>query len=120
MYKLGGLLRAVPFFKDADLQFLQELVTHLQFEVYLQGDIIIKGGTRGNRMFFIEHGTVEVVFATGDVAATLGKGSHFGGLLPFKSALFLAYVILRMFLHYRVSSVSLQLELSLSLATSSR
>ena len=86
MHQLGGLLRSVPFFKNADLQFLQELVTLLQFEVYLQGETIIKGGTRGNKMFFVEHGIVEVVFSSGEVAATLEKGSHFGGLLSLYSS----------------------------------
>ena len=81
MYHLGDLLRSVSFFKDADTEFLHEIVPLLQFEVYLQDEVVIKGGKRGNKMFFIEHGIVEVVNASGHVTAILGKGNHFGGLI---------------------------------------
>ena len=80
MYTLGGLIRSVPFFKNAELDFLQELVSLLRFEVYLQDEVIIKGGSKGNKMFFVEHGLVDIVTVSGEVAATLDKGSHFGGL----------------------------------------
>ena len=80
MYHLGDLLRSVSFFKDADIEFLHEIVPLLQFEVYLPDEIVIKGGKKGNKMFFIEHGIVEVVNASGHVTAILGKGNHFGGL----------------------------------------
>lgn len=91
MYTLGGLLRSVPFFKYAEVEFLQELVSLLQFEVYLQDEVIIKGGSRGNRMFFVEHGLVDIITATGEVAATLDKGSHFGGLLSLPIHMLLYY-----------------------------
>ena len=81
MHHLGDLLRSVPFFENADIEFLQDIVPLLQFEVYLQDEVIIKGGKKGNKMFFIEHGVVEVVNASGKTTAILGKGNHFGGLL---------------------------------------
>ena len=80
MYHLGGLLRAVPFFKNADTDFLEDLVTRLKFEAYIEGSLVCKGGRTGNRMFFIQHGIVEVVTKSGDVTATLSKGAHFGGM----------------------------------------
>ncbi len=80
MCHLGGLLRAVPFFKKASAEFLEQLVTLLHFEVYLPGEIVCKKGRKGNRMFFIEHGVVEVLANDGSVTAKLSKGSHFGGI----------------------------------------
>eukprot|EP00795_Rhopilema_esculentum_P014724 gene14724-5824_t len=78
MYHLGDLLRSVPFFKNAESEFLEELVLVLNFEVYLANEVICKGGRKGNKMFFIEQGIVEVVSPKGEITASLGKGSHFG------------------------------------------
>eukprot|EP00794_Sanderia_malayensis_P003390 gene3391-3880_t len=78
MRNLGGLLRDVPFFKRASAEFLDQLVILLQFEVYLPGDLICKRGRKGDRMYFIEHGVVEVLAVDDSVAAQLSKGSHFG------------------------------------------
>lgn len=80
MYQLGDLVRSVPFFKDAEVDFLEELAIHLHFEVYLKGETIMKIGKRGNKMYFIDRGIVEVVTEAGEVTATLDKGSHFGGV----------------------------------------
>ena len=80
MYHLGDLLRSVPFFKNAESEFLEELVLVLNFEVYLANEVICKGGRKGNKMFFIEQGIVEVLSPKGEITASLGKGSHFGGI----------------------------------------
>ncbi len=80
MYHLGGLLQAVPFFSNAQPEFLEELVTLLRFEVYLPEETICKKGRKGDRMYFVEHGVVEVLGLDGSVTATLSKGSHFGGM----------------------------------------
>lgn len=42
------------------------------------GDIIIKEGTIGNKMFFIQEGIVDIVMANGEVATSLSDGSYFG------------------------------------------
>ena len=42
------------------------------------GDIVIKEGTVGNKMFFIQEGIVDVVLAGGEVATSLSDGSYFG------------------------------------------
>ena len=42
------------------------------------GDIIIKEGTIGTKMYFIQEGIVDIVMQNGDVATSLSDGSYFG------------------------------------------
>ena len=42
------------------------------------GDIIIKEGTIGTKMYFIQEGIVDIVMGNGDVATSLSDGSYFG------------------------------------------
>lgn len=44
----------------------------------VEGDIIIKEGTIGTKMYFIQEGIVDIVMASGDVATSLSDGSYFG------------------------------------------
>lgn len=44
----------------------------------LLGDIIIKEGTIGSKMYFIQEGIVDIVMANGEVATSLSDGSYFG------------------------------------------
>lgn len=45
---------------------------------YFAGDIIIKEGTIGSKMYFIQEGIVDIVMANGEVATSLSDGSYFG------------------------------------------
>lgn len=54
-------------------------MTRLKYEVYQPRDIIIKEGTIGNKMFFIQEGIVDIVMNNGEVATSLSDGSYFGG-----------------------------------------
>ena len=42
------------------------------------GDIIIREGTIGTKMYFIQEGIVDIV-SNGEVATSLSDGSYFGG-----------------------------------------
>ena len=42
------------------------------------GDIIIKEGTIGSKMYFIQEGIVDIVMGNGEVATSLSDGSYFG------------------------------------------
>lgn len=44
----------------------------------VSGDIIIKEGTIGSKMYFIQEGIVDIVMANGEVATSLSDGSYFG------------------------------------------
>ena len=48
-------------------------------QVFQPGDFIIREGTVGNKMYFIQEGIVDIVTREGQVAATLSEGSYFGG-----------------------------------------
>lgn len=115
----------MPFFANADSNFVSDVVTKLRYEVfqpgidcgkcvfyprlnktyfsfsvtaregifsrvaqeprvtletcaYFAGDIIIKEGTIGSKMYFIQEGIVDIVMANGEVATSLSDGSYFG------------------------------------------
>ena len=51
---------------------LQKICNHVS------GDIIIKEGTIGMKMYFIQEGIVDIVMQNGDVATSLSDGSYFG------------------------------------------
>ncbi|XP_047736533.1 potassium/sodium hyperpolarization-activated cyclic nucleotide-gated channel 3-like [Hyalella azteca] len=77
-FNCRSLVASVPFFANADHGFVSEVVTKLKYEVFLPGDIIIKEGTIGHKMFFIQEGIVDIVMSNGEVATSLSDGSYFG------------------------------------------
>ena len=89
----------MPFFANADPAFVSDVVTKLIYEVFQPGklikkglksstftisfflstgDIIIKEGTIGTKMYFIQEGIVDIVMMNGEVATSLSDGSYFG------------------------------------------
>lgn len=68
----------MPFFANADPNFVSDVVTKLHFEVFQPGDIIIREGTIGNKMYFIQEGIVDIIKSNGEVLTTLSDGSYFG------------------------------------------
>ncbi|GFG33246.1 hypothetical protein Cfor_05546, partial [Coptotermes formosanus] len=77
-YNCRSLVASVPFFANADSNFVSDVVTKLRYEVFQPGDIIIKEGTIGTKMYFIQEGIVDIVMANGEVATSLSDGSYFG------------------------------------------
>ncbi|XP_069676988.1 potassium/sodium hyperpolarization-activated cyclic nucleotide-gated channel 2 isoform X6 [Periplaneta americana] len=77
-YNCRSLVASVPFFANADTNFVSDVVTKLRYEVFQPGDIIIKEGTIGTKMYFIQEGIVDIVMANGEVATSLSDGSYFG------------------------------------------
>ena len=74
------LVRVVPFFADADEVFITSVITRLTFDVFLPEDYIIHCGAIGSRMYFIQHGVVDIINSDGKVATCLCDGSYFGGV----------------------------------------
>lgn len=72
-------MSSVPFFANADQNFVSDVVTKLRFEVFQPGDIIIREGTIGNKMYFIQEGIVDILKSNNEVMTTLSDGSYFGG-----------------------------------------
>ncbi|XP_067130647.1 potassium/sodium hyperpolarization-activated cyclic nucleotide-gated channel 2 isoform X1 [Centruroides vittatus] len=77
-YNCRSLVASVPFFANADPNFVNDVVTKLKYEVFQPGDIIIKEGTLGTKMYFIQEGIVDIVMTNGEVATSLSDGSYFG------------------------------------------
>lgn len=76
-----GILEKVPMFKGADPNLIKEIVLFIKPCVYTPGDNICTYGEIGNKMYFINKGTVEVVSEDGSkVYATLKDGDFFGEL----------------------------------------
>ncbi|XP_026858127.2 potassium/sodium hyperpolarization-activated cyclic nucleotide-gated channel 2 [Electrophorus electricus] len=76
-YNCRGLVANMPLFSNADPHFVTVLLTKLRFEVFLPGDIIIREGTLGRKMYFIQHGFVTIV--TSDMKEKiLSDGCYFG------------------------------------------
>ncbi|CAG5136098.1 unnamed protein product, partial [Candidula unifasciata] len=73
-----SLVASVPFFTNADHSFVSEVVSKLKFEVFQPGDYIIREGTMGTKMYFIQEGIVDIVTSDGEVATSLSDGSYFG------------------------------------------
>lgn len=78
-YNCRALVASVPFFANADPNFVSAVVTKLIYEVFQPGDVIIKEGTIGTKMYFIQEGIVDIITSDGEVATSLSDGSYFGG-----------------------------------------
>lgn len=70
----------MPLFANADPNFVTSMLTKLKFEVFQPGDYIIREGTIGKKMYFIQHGVVSVL-TKGNKETKLSDGSYFGGKL---------------------------------------
>lgn len=93
-YNCRALVASVPFFANADTNFVNDVVTKLKYEVFQPGDVIIKEGTLGTKMYFIQEGIVDIVMNNGEVATSLSDGSYFGGKFRLVSP-FIRSLILR-------------------------
>ena len=72
------LIEAVPFFENAPEIFITAVLTHLKFELFLPAEYIVRQGCKGDKMYFIQRGVVEVITDDGTVVAHLSEGAHFG------------------------------------------
>ncbi|XP_036312409.1 potassium/sodium hyperpolarization-activated cyclic nucleotide-gated channel 4 [Pipistrellus kuhlii] len=71
------LVASMPLFANADPNFVTSMLTKLHFEVFQPGDYIIREGTIGKKMYFIQHGVVSVL-TKGNKETKLADGSYFG------------------------------------------
>ncbi|KAL1023029.1 hypothetical protein UPYG_G00035570 [Umbra pygmaea] len=71
------LVASMPLFANADPNFVTAMLTKLRFEVFQPGDYIIREGTIGKKMYFIQHGVTSVL-TKGTMGMKLSDGSYFG------------------------------------------
>lgn len=79
VHNVSSLLHTVPFFRNGSRQFIADIVSKLKFEVFLTGEYICRTGRKGDKMYFIQRGIVDVLTKDGILTTSLGDGSHFGG-----------------------------------------
>ena len=75
------LVASMPLFANADPNFVTAMLTKLRFEVFQPTDYVVREGTIGKKMYFIQHGVVTVL-TKGSVGMKLMDGSYFGGMEP--------------------------------------
>ncbi|XP_053507536.1 potassium/sodium hyperpolarization-activated cyclic nucleotide-gated channel 2-like [Ictalurus furcatus] len=71
------LVASMPLFANAEPNFVTAMLTKLRFEVFQPRDYIIREGTIGKKMYFIQHGVVNVL-TKGTLGMKLSDGSYFG------------------------------------------
>ncbi|XP_041074074.1 potassium/sodium hyperpolarization-activated cyclic nucleotide-gated channel 4-like [Polyodon spathula] len=71
------LVASMPLFANADPNFVTSMLTKLHFEVFQPTDYIVREGTVGKKMYFIQHGVVSVL-TRGNKETKLSDGSYFG------------------------------------------
>jgi len=82
-FNCRALIKSVEFLATADPEFVAELISQLQFEVYLPGDEIITEGEKGTHMYFISQGSVQVKTKKTGKPIVLSEGDHFGEICLF-------------------------------------
>jgi len=72
------LVKKVPFMKDQEEMFIQEICLYLEHTIILENYNVMQFGEVGREMFFLGKGTVEIVGPQGQIWAQLSSGSFFG------------------------------------------
>ncbi|KAM8794324.1 potassium/sodium hyperpolarization-activated cyclic nucleotide-gated channel 3 [Eudromia elegans] len=76
-FNCRNLVANMPLFANADPNFVTAMLTKLRFEVFQPADFIIREGTVGKKMYFIQHGVVSIL-TKGSKETKLSDGSYFG------------------------------------------
>ncbi len=80
------ILDKIPLFRGIDDRFLKEMSLHLRPLVFTPGEYVFKEGDKGNEMFFVIRGELEVI--SGKEAVVKNKlidGDFFGEIALFKN-----------------------------------
>ena len=72
------LLSTFPFFKNIDEHNLDKVVNFFNMKKYKTGDIVIRKGDPGGKLFIIVAGSVNVLNEAGIIISVLDKGEVFG------------------------------------------
>ena len=93
MFMYEDLFKQVPFFRRCGRDFLEQVVKRLEVQVYMRGDVLLRQGDIGDRMWFVQKGELVVLDVAADPdspyeplipdeederVATLGPGSFVG------------------------------------------
>ncbi|MDG2125082.1 MAG: AMP-binding protein [Verrucomicrobiales bacterium] len=91
--EIGPLTDRVPLFRDAEGDFIRDIVPHLTCREFGSGETILREGDRGDTMYFLTRGQVEVKAEDNTLPLnTLVEGDYFGELAIIKDVPRLASV----------------------------
>ncbi|XP_023193182.1 potassium/sodium hyperpolarization-activated cyclic nucleotide-gated channel 1-like [Xiphophorus maculatus] len=76
MVMCSQLLKKVPMFQNREENFINDVLLKLHYEVFQEGDVIVRQNVPGDRMFFIDHG--EAAMETESYERELCDGDFFG------------------------------------------
>ena len=85
------LITNVPLFNHLETNEILRIIQKLKTEIYMPGDKIIREGEKGNEMYFLAEGIVEVLAKTKDkkpISIFLRKGSYFGEVIRYSLKIF--------------------------------
>jgi len=79
LHLTAKIRHTVPLFKYSSELLRDELLTSLESRTYTPGSLIAQEGDRGNSIFFIAEGTVEIISVENEKSyGTLSEGDYFG------------------------------------------
>ncbi len=87
LYLNADVFDKIPIFAGASDSMIADFVVRLKPVIFTPNDYIIKKGERGDCLYFISRGQVEVINdENGETIATLGVGAYFGEIALIDSA----------------------------------
>jgi Cyclic nucleotide-binding domain/Ion channel len=79
-----SMVERVPFLKDAHPELMDDLMRELKPKIYVPGERIFRVGERGNAMYLIHSGNVEILGADQKRIVELRDGAFFGEMALIK------------------------------------
>jgi ATP-binding cassette, subfamily B, bacterial len=78
-------LQAIPLFKDFSEKLLGKITPLFKSANYVENEIIISEGDKGDQFYILAHGKVSVLKSTSSRVTTLSDGHYFGEIALFKN-----------------------------------
>jgi voltage-gated potassium channel len=72
------ILERIPLFKGVENTFIEEVALNLRMDIFTPGELIFKKGQKGQTMYFVIKGNLEVFNEDGVIINTLSEGDFFG------------------------------------------
>lgn len=73
-----SVVEKVPLFRGASQDFIEDLMNKLEPRILVPGERVFRIDERGDSMYFIHHGEIDIIGRDSSVIATLKDGSFFG------------------------------------------
>jgi voltage-gated potassium channel len=83
LYLKRDMIKKISLFQHIDDNFLREVSVRMKPLIFTPGDFVFKKGDKGNEMYFVIKGNLEVVSDTGAIN-TLSDGDFFGEIALFQ------------------------------------